>query len=191
MRFKVTTNLDAYKADMVATLERLGKTLPWLKRTGNRVAMQARKNARAKPSRPGGTGFWRKLAKTVNLDSVSATAVSVHTNHVAAAQKEFGGPIVAKNARALTIPIADEAKGKRASEFEQGGRDLFVIPSDAAGSLGILGYSTGDDDFHALFALRKRTRPQAPNPFWPPNWQVADFMLQEGDRFVLQAIQEQ
>jgi hypothetical protein len=187
MRFKVTTNLDAYKADMVATLERLGKVGPWLKVSGQRTAKQARQNARAK----GGRRFWRGMAASIRLAAVSPTSVSVHTNHVAAAQKEFGGPIVAKNARALTIPIADEAKGKRASEFEQGGRDLFVIPSDAAGSLGILGYSTGDDDFHALFALRKRTRPQAPNPVWPPNWQVADFMLQEGDRFVLQAIQEQ
>jgi len=189
--FKVTTNLDAYKADMAATLERLGKTLPWLKRTGNRVAMQARKNARAKPSRPGGTGFWRKLAKTVNLDSVSATAVSVHTNHVAAAQKQFGGRIEPKpgGAKALTIPIDDEARGKRASEFETGGRDLFMLPSFLTGTIGVLGYAEASGVFHALYVLRMWVD-QDPEPWWPTDLQIGQFAVEEGDRYINQALQK-
>jgi len=181
---KATINVDAYEKDLAATVSRLGKMFPWLMITGQRTAKQARTNARGK----GGRRFWRDLARTINVAAASATSVSVHTTHVAAAQKEYGGVIEAKG-RALTIPITDEAKGKRASEFEQGGRHLFVIPSDAAGSLGILGYSDPSGKYHPLFALRKRTRPQKPNPFWPPNWQVANFMVEEGSRFVLKAIQ--
>ncbi len=65
----------------------------------------------------------------------------------------LGGPIRPKNAKALTIPISDKAKGRRARDFE----DLFFVPAGpgaAPEDLGILALPLGDDDFEPMFALR-------------------------------------
>ena len=91
-----------------------------------------------------------------------------------------------RNAKALTIPISDEAKGKRAGEFETGGRQLFVLPRDGGDTVGILGYSEGDR-FHALYALRKRVR-QEPDPWWPDAKRVGALGIVEAERFAGGAI---
>jgi len=166
-------------------IDRLEDPRPFLAVWGQRTAKEARTTARGK----GGRHFWQDVARSVNLAAVSANTMSVHSTHVAAAQKQFGGVIEAKNARALTIPIADEAKGKRASEFETGGRDLFVLATDGGDPdmIGLLGYSE-DDEFHALFVLRRRTRRQAADPWWPETADVQAMGLQEAATFVQGAL---
>lgn len=156
--------------------------LPW----GNAVAKEGRETARAK----GGRRFWREIAAATRVGTVAPDTVSVANYHVAGAQKQYGGPIVAKNAKALTIPIAPEAEGKRASEFEGGGRNLFVIPSKSGDpdSRGVLGYSTPDGTFHGLFALRTRTRPQAPDPWFPSPARIGQIGLAEARRILQKAI---
>lgn len=185
--FSADININAFDADLRAFVEHLAIPRPFLTVWGQRVAKQARSNARAK----GGRHFWQDLARSVRVAAVSADAVSVHTSHVAAAQKQFGGVIEAKNKRALTIPVSDEAKGKRASEFEGGGRDLFVLETDGSNpdTIGLLGYSD-DDQFHALFVLRRRTRPQAADPWWPETADVQAMGLQEAAGWVQRGLDQ-
>ena len=167
--------LDTALARFVAGLDNpRAFLLAWAQRTAKR----ARNNARSK----GGRRFWTDMARSVRVAAVSATAVSVHTHHVAAAQKEFGGDIRPKNAKALTIPVTEEARARRASEFEFGGRRLFVLDRAAGDTIGLLGYGdTGG--FHALFVLRSRVS-QAPDPWWPSARTVARLGIEEASRFV-------
>ncbi|MBT4815300.1 MAG: hypothetical protein HON70_06355 [Lentisphaerae bacterium] len=183
--FKADISLRDLDAALGRFVDRLEDPRPFLTVWGQRTAKQARTTARGK----GGRHFWGDMARSVQVGAVSADTMSVHTKHVAAAQKQFGGVIEAKKAKALTIPISDEAKGKRASEFESGGRDLFVLETDGSDPdlIGLLGYSE-DDEFHALFVLRKRTRRQDPDPWWPETAQVGLFGLQEAATFVQRAL---
>lgn len=159
--FTATHNMPDLDRALTRLMRRLADPKPFLTVWGQRTAKTARTTARGK----GGRRFWREIARSVRVRSVGADTVSVHTAHVAGAQKEFGGTIRPKNAKALTIPVSDEARGKRASEFEGGGRDLFVLGRDKGDTIGLLGYSEGNR-FHALFVLRKRVV-QDPDPWWP------------------------
>ena len=173
--------MDAELAGLVAKLAKPPFLLVW----GQRTAKRARETARGK----GGRHFWRDLARSVQVESASESSVSVYTAHVAAAQKQFGGTIRPVNAKALTIPVSDEARGKRASEFESGGRELFVLDlGKDTDTIGLLGYADTDGDFHALFVLRRKVT-QAPEPWWPDEETVARFGLEEARRFVAKELQ--
>jgi len=108
----------------------------------------------------GGSRFWLEVADATRVLDVTEQGVTVENRHVAAAQKQYGGPIEAKKARALTIPVAPEAKGRRAGEFT----DLKKISLDGKS---LLGRQKGKKGFEALYVLVRRTRPQNPEPFWP------------------------
>ena len=148
---------------------------------GRDVALQAQRNARAK----GGRRFWTDIARSVNVRSVSSEGVEVASDHVAAAQMQYGGVIEApgrgpgsKHASALAIPLP-EAGGRPPSAFTN--RHLFVLPSKRPDTKGILGYSTGKGEnevFHPLFVLRKRTKFLLARPFFP----TAPEVLAEGER---------
>ena len=125
-------------------------TLVW----AQAVAIKARNAARAK----GGRSFWADQARRIRaqrhgLDGAAVLAGPEGLIH------DTGGTIRPKNAKALTIPIAEEAKGKRAREFDLGGRDLFVLKSKSGDpdSIGTLGYSEEDGTFHGLFLLRAKS----------------------------------
>jgi len=179
----VTTGLDRLDDALAQFVRGMDRPQAFLKRWGQSTAKTARESARAK----GGRRFWSDIARSVQMQSVSDDAVSVHTKHVAAAQKQFGGVIKPKNRKALTIPIADEARGKRASDFERGGRELFVLPSDKADTTGVLGYTDGNDMFHALFVLRTKVTQDA-EPWWPTDDQVLQLGVTEAARFIQEAL---
>ena len=62
--------------------------------------------------------LWSQLRRsTQNPVPIADGLMSVMVNHVAAAQRYFGGIIRAIAARMLTIPAVEEAYGKRAGEF--------------------------------------------------------------------------
>lgn len=134
---------------------------------GNAVVRIAKRRARAKSK---GGGFWLDIADHTRVESVSDERAVVVNDHFAAFHKEFGGEIRPKNAKVLTVPITPEAKGKRAAEFEVGGRELFTVPGRSPDTTGILGYSD-DGEFKPLFALRTRVR-QDPEPWWPTDEQI-------------------
>ena len=134
--------------------------LPVFQAFGTLVKREVRRNCRMK----GGRHFWSEVADATRIAEVSDNGVTVVNDHVAAAQKQYGGPIVAKNAKALTIPISSLARGKRAGEFPQ---KLFAIKGEDGRR--ILGYNKGRGkkrQFVPLYALVKRVN-QKPEPFWP------------------------
>lgn len=152
--FKIS---DTAVKDLEAVLRRVENKQGFYRVWGGDVRDKIRQNARAK----GGKSFWRALAASTQVDFVSSRGASVVVTHVAAAQKQFGGRIAAKNSKYLTIPITEEAKRKRAGEFDRA--KLFTITSKKGNK--ILGYST-PDKFHALFLLRKAVDQKA-DPYLP------------------------
>jgi len=134
----------------------------------SRVAALARRKA---VSHGGGGGFWeRDVAGSVEIQP-DGDGMVVQTTDRKAIHKEFGGVIRATNVEFLTIPVAPEAKGKRASELSGGDRDLFRVEGKSGKAL--LGYDEGDR-FHVLFVLVRETRPQKAEPWWPTEAEVAE-----------------
>jgi hypothetical protein len=162
-----STDIDRKTARMIRSLNNPGRCLSaW----AQAVAKRARANAVKKSK--GGT-FWNEIAKDTRVRSISTDSFEVACDHPAGYHKHKGGKIRAKKARALTIPITDEAKGKRAKEFEHGGRNLFVFPN----SNGVLGYSAGGK-LHPLFVLRKVVTQKA-EPWWPEASEINALGLKE------------
>ena len=93
-------------------------------------------------------------------------------------------------ARALTIPITDEAKGKTAYEFERPDRPLFVVSEKTGdpGTIGVLGYAKKTrkknvSAFHPLFVLRKYAK-MKPDPWFPTKNRI-EFLAQREAEFLL------
>ncbi len=178
IQFRADVTLDNDLRDKAA---RLSNTLPFMKAWGKGVEKLAKANAGRHPGK-----FWKEIADSVHLFAVDEYTQIVETNHVAAAQKQFGGVIETKNKRALTIPVTDEAKGKKVSEFEDSGRHLFVMRSAkvrGADTIGVLGYSAGGE-FHPLFVLRTKTKRQAAEPWWPTEPEVIAIANREADYYL-------
>jgi len=125
------------------------------------VAKEDRERARAK----GGRSFWADQARRITAERHGADAAAVRVGREGL-HHHLGGDIFPDTKEALTIPIADEAKDKRAKEFERGGRDLFVAPSKRGDpeTVGILGYAEADGGFHALYVLRGKVHHE-PRPW--------------------------
>lgn len=131
----------------------------------NSAAMEARENARKK----GGRRWWRDLARSVQVRNIGEMQAEVSSNQVGAVIKQYGGVIRPVRARVLTIPIAPEAKGKRAYEMSRPDRPLFRL----AGTR-LLGYSTGrgkNQRFKALYVLAAQAV-QKPDPWFPDTARV-------------------
>ena len=76
--------------------------------------------------------------------------------------QQYGGEIVPKRKRALTIPVTADARGKSARTFEaKFGRQLFVVKGEAAkrdpDMIGSLVWEDPMGKLHAAYALRKRS----------------------------------
>ena len=70
--------------------------------------------------------------------------------------QEYGGTIRPKNARALTIPLTAEARGRRASEYSAGVHPLFAVGTKKSGGKGgTLVWKDDAGQLHAAYALRK------------------------------------
>lgn len=167
---------------MAGRIQGAGNEARFVMRWGTRIRKMAIETAIGK----GGRSFWRKLARSINLVQQGQGA-TVEATHVAAAQKQFGGPIRAKGksaggADALTIPLPGSgAEGKTAARFSLGGKRLFALGMDDGA--GVLGYTEGDA-FIPLFALVRQTRPQRPDPFFPDNREVAQVGEEEALAFL-------
>lgn len=151
----------------LTTSEQMRTLLQW----GAMVRKKAQENAIEK----GGRRFWRDIARSTNVREVSASSVQVASDHVAAAQKQYGGTIAAPGkqsehpAQALTIPFPGSiAEGHRASEF---GQDLFILKSKKGKA--ILGFAQ-DKKFVPLFILTKSVSQRA-SPWFPSDQEAASF----------------
>lgn len=154
----------------------------FLKNWANSVAIEARQNARAK----GGRRWWKDLAKSLQVRNISKEAIDIGTRQKGAMLKQYGGEIRPVNAKALTVPISPEAKGRTAYEIERTGKKLFVISQKNGdpGTVGVLGYArtrkSGDSDFRPLFVLRTRVFQEA-DPWFPPADQVMRLARREAE----------
>ena len=83
-------------------MDQLQNKLPLFKTWGRAVELKAKTNARAK----GGRRIWRNIAGATRLHSITRDGAVVECYDPIGTHKEFGGPIRAKNAKALTIPIS-------------------------------------------------------------------------------------
>lgn len=72
--------------------------------------------------------------------------------------QEEGGTLTPKRARALTIPLTAEARGRSAREFSSGVHPLFAIGTQKAqgDKAGTLVWKDSAGALHAAYALRKR-----------------------------------
>jgi hypothetical protein len=178
--FTAKVTKDEASPALLGLMSALTRTEPFFKTWANSVAKQARDNARAHSK---GGEFWLGIAKATRISSVSDSGATIANNHVAGAQKQFGGRIQARNKRALTIPIAPEAKGKKVSEFEGGGRKLFRLPGTS-----VLGYSS-NGKFIGLFVLRQSVW-QNPEEWWPDDAAVSAMGAKEAAWHVNKAIKK-
>lgn len=161
--------IDARDAERKLTgeIKKLRNPGRMIKTWGEAVARKARRKAKSK----GGSKFWGEVANAVKTKAFTGHSVIVGCADRRGVFRHFGGEIRPKKARALTIPIDSRAKGKRAADFESGGRDLFVLRGKGSGdTVGILGYSEGDR-FVGLFVLRTRVRQKA-QPWWPTSAEI-------------------
>lgn len=165
---------DHISVDLDRLIRQISNPQGYFRIWGSKSRDQGRRNARAK----GGRHFWREVSDSIQVDEVSASKAVIGVHHVAAAQKEYGGRIVARNSRALTIPIDDESRGKRAAEF--GFKDLFLIKSKNDNS--ILGYND-NGAFKGLYLLRKAVE-QQPEPFMPNDDELLRTGEQEAMKFI-------
>ena len=71
--------------------------------------------------------------------------------------QHYGGDIEPQNARALTIPVTAEARGRRADAFAaELQRDLFVVGRNGEENEGTLCWRDDQGQLHAAYLLRKR-----------------------------------
>ena len=140
------------------------------------VAIQDRANAQAK-----GGDFWNDQAAQV-VARPTATGAAVYINYIGAHWQE-GGDIFPDTKRCLTIPVSDEAKGKRAGDFEMGGRQLFTLDIEGdPDTIGLLGYAEEDGSFHPLYLLRTRVHHE-PDPWLATDADITRIGRRELRRF--------
>lgn len=123
-----------------------------------------RKKDTTQPNKLGGrrTHYWREVADSTRAGKATARSVTIRIGHPTISQKVYGGQIIAKRAKALTIPMHPDAHGRMASEFDD---ELFIHKDDQG--KGYLARSTGGG-IELMYALRKSVN-QDPDPTALPN----------------------
>jgi hypothetical protein len=123
--------------------------------------------------------LWNKIAQSVQAPVVSGNAALVNINHPIIAQKVFGGPIIAKRVKALTIPVSPEAYGRSASTFEQEtGLQLFVLKKkDAAGGRGGVLAAAEGQGIKVHYILTPRVNQKADPTALPPEPNFSESIL--------------
>jgi hypothetical protein len=130
----VSYNRAAFRGEFGRILGSVERPVAILKAAGRELANQLRKHFRMKDRAPNTLSprrehFWLQIMRSVNEpEQTGYNAISVRISDPRMAQKVFGGPIVAKAAGALTIPVEERAYGRRASTFEaETGLKLFIV----------------------------------------------------------------
>ena len=150
------------------------------------AAMEVERKAKANALSKGGRHFWvSEIVNSIHTETMGRNRV-VGSTHVAAAHKQFGGPISAPGKgegalgrQALTIPVG-KAKTNRwdTDKAQAAGYDLFKIKGKAGRGLlfgrrtrGKSNRSRNKDEL--LFVLRKSVM-QAPDKWFPEDTELED-----------------
>ncbi len=122
--------------------------------------------------------FWGEIREATGVSEVTDTSATVTVADYRMAHKVKGGPIVAKKAKALTIPLHALAYGKRASVMEaETGVELFQPGKKGEKKGVLLGEYQGQ--IVAFYALRKRVDQPADPRALPPDGEINEAMAEE------------
>lgn len=121
----LTFNDAKFQANFSAIIAKSRRPERILRAAGREVANQLKRHFRKKdrnePNQlsPRRSHFWLAVARSVQNPVLNGNlSVTVSINDPRFAQKVFGGPIRAKLAGALTIPVEERAYGRSARTFE-------------------------------------------------------------------------
>lgn len=110
--------------------------------------------------------FWLEVGRSVQnpVEANGGRAAAIAISHPAIRQKLFGGTIVAKRARALTIPVSAEAyEAGTVRNFRAFVGPLFGLGRTEDGQSGVLA-SRNEDGTVSVHWLLRRAVTQAPDP---------------------------
>jgi hypothetical protein len=123
----IQINSAGFQADfskkIAATKNPVAMLLAAGREVGNQLKTYFQQKDADGPNKLGGqrTHFWLAVARTVNNGNddptLAGNTVTVTINHPAFAQKVFGGRIIPKEKKALTIPLTPAAYGKTVADF--------------------------------------------------------------------------
>lgn len=150
------------------------------------AAMEVERKAKANALAKGGRHFWvSEIVNSIHTETIGKNRV-VGSTHVAAAHKQFGGPISAPgkgegslHRQALTIPVG-KAKTNRwdTDKAQAAGYELFKVKTKEGRGLlfgrrtrGKSNRSRNKDEL--LFVLRKSVM-QAPDKWFPEGAELED-----------------
>ena len=117
--------------------------------------------------------FYGKAARATH-HGVSGGKACVSIDHEGLALRRYGGTVVPRKAKWLTIPVADEAHGKRVREF--GDEVTWIINQRKGTGVVLLGEKV-------LYALTKKTTHKADPSVLPTDNEIAKQVVEDLAKF--------
>jgi hypothetical protein len=131
--------------------------------------------------------FWLQVSRSVNQPEMQgAKAVGVRVSDPRIAQKVFGGAIVAKRARLLTIPVGPEAYNRTAATFErETGLKLFLLKEGKGEQKAlVLAAKRGPGQLEIEYVLTRKVN-QKPDPTALPTKEAMQkAVLERGQKMI-------
>lgn len=163
-----------------------------LAEVGRRAGNELKKHFRLRdrdPNKLGGarTHFWigvsRSVSAPVPMGSFGVSGVRIDITHPGFAQKVFGGRIVPKRARALTIPVHPAAHGRRASVLANEGVKLFVLKTGPS-KLGVLAAKQPDGGMEVYYVLSRGVDQEADPQAMPAEGALAEAVRDQAEKHI-------
>lgn len=127
------------------------------------------------------THFWLDVYKSTQLGEVTDHSAAVNIGDHRFPQKVYGGTIRPKEAKAISVPVAPEAHGRRPATLEQElGIELFLVPREFGS--GLLAATVGDKRVKVFYVLRQSVEQDADPRALPERRQLEDAALAAADR---------
>jgi hypothetical protein len=137
-----------------------------------------------RPNKLGGarTHFYGQVRRSVQQPELAGgDGVKVSINHVGIAQRYFGGEIVPKAAKWLTLPVHPEAYGHRAREFS----DLDFVPLEGRRAMLVRSNPESPTNIgEVFFLLVKRVIQRADPTVLPSDEQVTADAVNAGEDYI-------
>lgn len=179
----ITITRDDATPFLIEFGKRLARPRDLMQVMGRRLGNVLRDHFAARDREPNKRGwpkqhFWGEIREATGVSEVTDTSATVTIADYRMAHKIKGGAIVAKQAKALTIPLHPLAYGKRASVLEaETGIDLFQPGKKGEKKGVLLGEYQGQ--LIAFYALRKRVNQPADPRALPPDEEINEAMTEE------------
>lgn len=144
------------------------------------------------PNKLGGrrTNFWSQVRTSTQIGEVTDQSAEVRIGDFRFAQKLYGGPIVAKEAGALTIPVNPAAYGRRAGTLEAAlGIKLFILGGRGSGNGAWLAARGLDGRITVYYALKKQVVQTADPTALPPKEEIEEAAVEGAQSVLRSAVQ--